>query len=132
MARGKDLHDAHAQAVARLGKDLSRRAGHRCELCNGDADLRVVEVPPTGEEPDVDAAMLACARCRDLTDSKKLPRDTGDLRFLEGSAWADPVPVKVSAIRLLRRLSDDGVAWARECLDGVWIDDDVAALLEAS
>jgi protein PhnA len=125
MARGRDRFDAHVAAVHALGKDLSRRAGSVCELCGGGDDLRVLEVPPVDEEPDVDAAMLACARCRDVIEVKKLPADTTDLRFLEGAVWADPVPVKVAAIRLLRRLADHGAGWASECLDGVWIPEEV-------
>jgi hypothetical protein len=129
MARGKDRHDAHKAAVAGLGKVLSRRAGSACELCGESLDLRPIEVPPTAEEPSAEAAMLACARCRELVEAKRLPRETQDLRFLEKAAWADPVPVKLSAVRLLRRLDAEGVGWATELLDGLWMPEEVEALL---
>lgn len=129
MARGHDRHEARVTAVAALGKTLTRRAGARCELCAGDLDCRVVEVAPTGEEPAEDAALLACGRCRDLIDGKKLPPDAADFRFLEGAAWADPLPVKLEAVRQLHRLSAAGVGWARECLDGLWLPDEVTERL---
>ena len=131
MARGRERHDARVAAVGRLGKDLSRRAGSVCELCGGGDDLRVLEVPPVEEDPDLDAVILACARCRDVVETPKLPRETSDLRFLEGAVWADPLPAKVAAIRLLRRIAASGAGWATECLDGLWIDEEVAARLDA-
>ena len=63
MARGKEAHQAHQQAVAALGRALSRRAGNRCELCGERTSLKVVELPPAPEEPDEDRALLVCERC---------------------------------------------------------------------
>ena len=51
MARGKDLHDQRTQAVARLGRNLSRRARSKCELCGEAEPLKVVEVEPVDDEP---------------------------------------------------------------------------------
>ncbi len=116
MARGKDAHDARIHAVAALGKALSRRAGSRCELCEAGSGLRPVEVPPLPEEPDLDAALLLCERCRDLIDAKRLPADTHDLRFLAAAIWSDLPPVQTTAERLLRRLAPD-TPWAAEALD---------------
>ena len=131
MATRKDRHDARVQAVAGLGKVLSRRAGSRCELCEGDLDLRVVEIPPVDEEPSADAAILACGSCRERRDDKRPAREAEALRFLETAVWADPLPVKLAAIRWLRRLRDADVDWARSTLDGLWIDEAVAEALDA-
>ena len=59
-----------------LGKNLTRRAGSLCELCNGADDLRVIEIAPVSESPSEDAAILACAACRDVLTAKRLPKDT--------------------------------------------------------
>jgi protein PhnA len=131
MSRRREAHQAHQQAVAALGKNLSRRAGSVCELCNGDRELRVFEVAPLGEDPCEEAAILACVRCRELSESKRLPSDASELRFLEGTVWAEALPVRVAAIQLLRRLEAEGVAWARECLEALWIDDEVEERLQA-
>ena len=129
MARGLDKHQERQAAISALGKTISRRAGSKCELCAGDLDCKVVEVPPIGEEPDDEAAILACSRCRELLESRRLPRDASDYRFLEGAAWADPLPVKVAAVTQLRRLAAGGVGWATECLDGLWLPEDVTERL---
>lgn len=129
MARGHDLHQARKAAVAALGRHLTRRSGSVCELCGGGADLRPVEVEPVGDEPGLDRAMLACGRCRELAGLKKLERDATELRFLETAVWAEVLPVQLSAIRLVRRLAAAEVGWARECLDGLWLDEETEALL---
>lgn len=121
MARGRDAHQARLSAVAALGKNLSRRAGSRCELCEGSDDLRVHEVPPVEEDPDEAAAILACAPCRDDMTAKRL-RDFDRLRFLETAMWSETPPVQVAAVRLLHRLSSE-VDWARDALDGLWLDE---------
>jgi hypothetical protein len=129
MARGKDIHDAKLAAINRLGKSISRRAGSKCELCSGDLNLRVMEVGSTSDEPDEEAAILACESCRELVDAKKL--DPANLRFLEGAVWSETIPVKVAVIGLLRRLAEQQVGWAQDCLDGVWIDEELEERLQS-
>lgn len=129
MARGRDQHKAHLQELAGLGRQLSRRASSKCELCEGSDDNRPVEVEPTFDHPDPDRAILACARCRGLAEAKKIARDEQQLRFLEQSMWSETLPAQLMAVRLLRKLKDADVAWAGDALDGLWLPDDVSALL---
>ena len=128
MASAKDRHDAHQQALGLLGKDLSRRAGSKCELCGRGEALRVMEVPCGDEEPSLDSAILACERCRALPGARSIERP-GELRFLETAVWADSSPVKVLAVRLLRRLGDE--SWAQDCLEGLWLDDELSARIDS-
>jgi hypothetical protein len=86
----------------------------------------VIEVPPVGPEPDVDAALLACTRCRDAIAGKRV--ELAELRFLEGAVWSELEPARLAAIRIARTLD---VQWATDALDGLWIDDDLAAKLDA-
>jgi len=127
MAKGLDRHQAHKQALAALGKNLARRAGSRCELCEATQGLAVTEVFAR-EEPDEEAAILACERCRTALSKGPEPHDS--LRALEGSAWSEVTPVQVAAIRLLKALSNSEVAWAQETLDGLWIPDEIAAVID--
>ena len=60
MSRGLNRHQERVQAVAGLGRNLSRRAGNRCELCADRTSLAVVEVEPLPEDPDDDAAVMVC------------------------------------------------------------------------
>ena len=55
MARGLDQHRQRKEAVAGLGRTLSRRAKNRCELCEARTSLKVVEVERIFEELDEDA-----------------------------------------------------------------------------
>lgn len=94
-------------------------------------DLRVIEIAPTGDHPSEEAAILACADCRELIDGKpkKLP-PSDTLRFLETAVWSEVTPAQIAAVRLARRLASESVSWAVDLLDGLWLDDEVAALVE--
>jgi protein PhnA len=129
MSKGRDAHHAHQQAVAALGKTLTRRANSKCELCEGDQNLRVIEISPVSNQPNEEGAILACEGCRELIDTKRLPKETTSLRFLEGAVWADHIPVRVAAIQLMRRLSAENVDWANNVLESLWIDEDLEARL---
>lgn len=132
MAKGRQAHQAAQQALSALGKDLSRRAGSGCELCGESTGCRPHAVPPVGDEVELDTALLACPRCRDAMDSKRMPGNPDDYRFLEAVVWAETAPVQVAAIRLLRRLVADDVAWARETNEGLWLPDEIADRVSAT
>ena len=127
MAKGRDKHAAHQAAVAALGRNLSRRARNRCELCEESTSLKVVEVAPVFDEPDEERAVLICAQCEAaLQDAKP---DGNTLRFLEAVVWSETLPVQLSAVRLLRTLAAGNASWARDCLDNLYLDPEVEALL---
>ena len=128
MARGRDQHQARLNAVSKLGRSLARRSGSQCELCAGGSPLRVIEIEPVDEDPHEEAAILSCDPCRERLDGKSL--DAGAMRFLEGSVWSEVLPAKIASITLLRKLAAKEVSWAQECLDGLWLDDDVQSKLE--
>ena len=47
MAKGLDKHRERLEALALFGKDLTRRAGSKCELCEtAGVKLQIHEVPP--------------------------------------------------------------------------------------
>ena len=125
MAKGRDKDQAHKAAVAALGKNLSRRARSRCELCEESGRLVVTEVAGSPlEEPDEAWAALLCERCISLVGGKKV--DTSALRFLETAMWSEIRPVQILAVRALRTVDE---AWAREANDGLYLDPEVEELL---
>ena len=129
MARGRERHQARVQAVNALGRSLSRRAGNRCELCRESTSLSVIEIPPVDpDDPSAERAAMLCARCAALVGGGKR-REPHTLRFLEESMWAEEVPVQLAAVRLMRALSGDGVGWAAEALDSLYLPPEVEALL---
>lgn len=124
--------------MAGLGKDLSRRARSRCELCGQPGALQVVEVAPIPEEPVTEAALLVFGSCSDLLSGpgaldKRLKREGPEsLRFLLESVWSDTAPVQVVVVRLLRRLQEKGHSWAGEPLESVWLDEERETWISSS
>ncbi len=111
-------------AFQALGKDLARRARSRCELCEQARSLQVLPVPPP-DEADLDAAILACEPCREWAGGGRIV-EPSELRFLETAAWSEIAPVQIVAVRLLRRLVEEGDApWAADVLDGLWLPEEV-------
>lgn len=111
MVRGYDKHQERLAAVGLLGKDLARRAGRRCEWCEGQDDLRPWDAAPN-DEPELDTLALFCARCRDVASGGKA--DPRELRFLEGAVWHECTAVSETARKTLRGLD---TAWARDTLE---------------
>ena len=135
MARGLDEHKARRDALSALGKDLARRSGRKCELCEvGGQRLDPHEVTPLPEEPHLGQAVLLCAECSHAALSEKKVR-LGDLnrwRFLEGVVWSDVAPVQVVAVRLLRRVAGAGAEWAVELEQGLYLSDSVAQWVDGA
>ena len=132
MARGRQRHQERLSAVAGMGRQLSRRARNRCELCQSATSLTVVEIPPVDpEEPSEDRAAMLCARCVGLVSGKPW-EDPNQLRFLEESIWSEVIPVQLAAVRLLKRLADDGVGWAVDALDVLYLDPDIEQMVAAT
>ena len=111
MARGLDKHKAHLDAVAAFGKDLARRAGRKCELCEESDDLRPYETEPD-EDPALDTLVLLCSRCREVLGGRK--DDPRTLRFLEGAVWSEVAIVATTARTMLVQVDAD---WARDTLE---------------
>lgn len=99
--------------------DLLARADNKCELCGATDALDVFEVGPDSDG-SADQCALLCDVCRNPEKS-----DVHHWRCLSDSMWT-PVPaVQVLAWRMLQQLTDE--AWARDLLDMLYLEDDVAA-----
>lgn len=129
MARGLDKHRQRQDALGMLGRALSRRSGARCELCGTGGPLVPTEIPPADEEPDLERAALLCERCGSLIDGIK-GHNPDALRFLEQTVWTDTLPAKLLAVRTVRRLADADVAWAREVLETLYLDEETESLVD--
>ena len=130
MARGLDQHKARLDALNALGRTLVRRSGARCELCeDSGVSLRPAEITPVPAEPEIEEALFLCDPCRTAVDGGRL--DGGRWRCLESVVWSDVRPVQVIAVRLVRRLADEGQAWAVDLLSGLYLDPNVEARIDA-
>lgn len=124
MAKGLEKHQARVAKLNALGKDLTRRAGSKCELCSSSGTaLSVYEVPPAQDEPTADDCVFICETCkRQLENSKSL--DANHWRCACESVWSEVPAVQVVAARVLDRLGRREV-WAREALEAVDFDEEV-------
>lgn len=107
-------------AVGRLGKALTRRSRGRCELCGSQDDVRAFELVPYPEEPAMERALMACARCRSWLESGQA--DAVDAWFLSEAVWSDEPAVKLAAARMLLLLDDPGNPWIRDTFDAADVD----------
>lgn len=128
MSSGKQRHQQRQNAVAQLGRGLSRRARNRCELCQHATSLQVIEIAPIDPDgPCVDRAAMLCRRCAGLVAGGKL-KEPNQLRFLEESIWSETLPVQLASVRLTRALANQGVDWAVDTLDILYLDPEIEEL----
>ncbi len=126
MAKGLERHRERLAQLNLLGKELTRRSGSKCELCEASGvALRAFEVPPEGEIPEADRCVFVCDFCREQLESPKR-LDAQHWRCAGRSVWSEVPAVQVLAARLLDRLGRDEV-WAREALEDVFFDEEVEA-----
>ena len=129
MSKGYAKHKARIDAINLLGKDLARRAGSKCELCEtGNERLEPWEPPPPPDDPELDRILLLCGRCTLACDGGAMG-NAESWRFLETVMWTDLPALQVSAIRLLNRLAGDGVDWANDAVQTVYPSEEASAWL---
>jgi protein PhnA len=103
-----------------LGKQLTRRSRGRCELCEGQVDVRPYELPPFPEEPDPERTLMTCGRCRDWLERGEV--DPIQAHFLSSAVWAELPPVRLAAARLLLACDDLSDPWLQDALDAANVD----------
>lgn len=121
MAKGDKIHKEHLDAVQLFGKQISKRAGFRCEWCEGSDGLRLWEYRPE-QEPSADNLALLCESCRALSASKSA--DTHALRSLRNALWSEVPAVAEGAAVVLARCREP---WAREAIEESLIDEALKA-----
>lgn len=124
MGKGYEQHQARVLALQRLGKDLARRAKSKCELTGAaGVPLRPYEVPPVGDEPDLERTLLLSEACHKALDRPEKLEGRA-WQCLAEVVWSEMPAVQVVAWRMLERLAkrED---WARDVVDEVFLDPDV-------
>ncbi len=126
MSKGFEKNKERKDKLSMFGKDLTRRSGAKCELCEAQGvKLNIYELPPVPAEPQFERCVFLCEKCLSEVNN---PEDANHLRCLTNSIWSE-VPVVVAlSIRLLKKISDKH-DYAKELLEQVYIDDDVKNLL---
>lgn len=128
MAKGYDQHMERKNKVSSFGKELTRRAKSKCELCEATGvSLSVYEVPPVKEEPEVERCIFICDECKDKLERLKKAKEN-DFRFLTNSVWSEVDMVRAVSIVLLKEMSKK-YSWAEQVLEDLYIDEATEELI---
>ncbi|MGL5278299.1 MAG: PhnA protein [Cetobacterium sp.] len=129
MAKGYDQYLERKNKVNSFGKELTRRAKSKCELCEATGvSLSIFEIPPTKEEPEVERCIFICDECRDKLERIKKAKEN-DFRFLSNSMWSEVDMVRALSIVLLKEMSKK-YSWAEVILDDLYIDETTEELIK--
>lgn len=128
MAKGLDQHRERLEALSLLGKDLTRRAGSKCELCEASGTkLLIHEVPPVPADPKLEHCIFICEACKEQIEKPKL-RDPDHWRCLNTSAWSTEPAVQVAAVYMLNQLKDND--WANDLAETLYLNPEIEAWLQ--
>jgi len=92
-----------------------------CALCAADSDLSTYEVAPTDTD---DNEIMICETCQTQVNDPAT-MDGNHWRCLNDSMWTPVAAVQVMAWRLLKKLTQQGEAWAQDLLDTLYLEEDV-------
>lgn len=124
MAKGYDVYKERVDKVTMFGKELTRRAKSKCELCEATGvKLSVFEVPPTEVEPEIERCIFICDECKGKLENLKRVKEN-DLRFLNSSIWSEIPMVKAFSLYLLRKISGK-FQWAEAILEDLYVEEEI-------
>lgn len=109
-------------------RDLQKRSGNTCELCQSAEDCFAYAIPHSPVK-DISAYLWLCATCQSRLD-KPDTADANHWRLLNESIWSEVPGVKVISWRMLHRLNQ--LDWARDLLEMAYLDDDQLDWAKAS
>ena len=127
MAKGLDKHKQRLAQLSLFGKDLTRRAKHRCELCQSSGvSLSIFEVPPVALEPEFERCLFLCKDCtQQLKKFKQM--DESHWYCLNHAVWSQIPVVQVLASSILHQLK---TPWASELLEQVYLTPEIESWVE--
>jgi hypothetical protein len=125
MAKGYNANQERLAEINRLGKELAKRSGFRCEWCESKDDLRTWDHAPDSE-PELATLALLCGRCRQLAAGAAA--DPNELHALSNAIWSDIPAVAEGVAQVLIRSRQP---WVREAIEESLIDENTKARLLA-
>ena len=123
MAKGFQANKERQEDLSAFGKAIGKRAGFKCEWCEGKDDLRVWDHRPD-VSPAMDSLALLCRRCRGWADGGKAAPN--EVRTIRNALWSNVPAIAEGAARVLAQCKEP---WAREAIEESFIDDAVKAEL---
>lgn len=129
MSKGLDKHKHRSESLSYFGKDLVRRSGSHCELCNASGTkLSIYEVPPVPKEPDYEHCIFICESCREQIEKPKTVKPD-HWRCLNTSAWSNIPAVQVMSILMINQLIDTQKEneWLQDLKDQLYLTEEIEA-----
>lgn len=123
MAKGYQANKEHQEEISLFGKAIGKRAGFKCEWCEGKEELRVWDYRPEAE-PELETLALLCQRCREWAAGRKAAAN--ELHDIRNALWSDIPAVAEGAARVLAQCRD---SWARDAIEESFIDEALKAEL---
>jgi protein PhnA len=125
MSKARDKHQERHHNLSQFGKDLVRRCGAHCELCNtSGVALSIYEVPPVAAEPQYEHCLMICDTCHTQIERPKR-LDPNHWRCLGTTMWSEVMAAKVTAIVILNHLAKKE-SWAQELLEQAYLEPEEA------
>ena len=121
MAKGYQANRERQDAISTFGKAIGKRAGFKCEWCEGKDDLRVWDYQPDAS-PAMETLALLCQHCRGWADGGKVAPN--ELRSIRNALWSTVPAIAEGAARVLAQCKEP---WAREAIEESFIDEAVKA-----
>ncbi len=107
---------------------LLQRSEQKCELCKGENNVKMYEVPPVDRTTE-DNCIMICDTCLAQIE-KKAELDNKHWNCLSESMWSEVPGVQVVSWRMLNRLRNE--SWAADNLDMMYLDDERLAWAKAT
>lgn len=122
MAKGLEKHKKRQAILSSFGKDLTRRSGAKCELCEtSGVALAAYELLPEPEEPEYENCVFICQECREQIEKPKKMQAEKWRRLIE-TIWSEVPAVQVMAGRILTHLAPKH-GWAQDILDEAYLEE---------
>jgi len=121
MAKGYQGNKERLDEISSFGKAIGKRAGFKCEWCEGKDDLRVWDYKPD-VLPNMETLALLCQQCRSWSEGRKA--SPNELRSIRNALWSNIPSVAEGAARVLAQCKEP---WAREAIEESLIDNDIKA-----
>ena len=117
MVKGYQANKERMDSINALGKIIAKRAGFKCEWCEGKEDLRVWDYQAS-LAPVPDTLAMLCRDCRELADGKKA--DSNQLRSIRNALWSNIPAVAEGAAKVLAQCQE---SWVQEAIEESFIED---------
>lgn len=134
MSKGLEKHKHRSESLSYFGKDLVRRSGSHCELCDASGTkLTVFEVPPVPKEAELSHCIFICDTCRGQIEKPKT-LNADHWRCLNTSAWSPEPAIQVMSVLLIDQLIANvkDNEWLQDLKEQLYLTEDIQEWIDSA